>query len=449
MMRDIVFNVHIGGNCDVYIKVASFTSAFQDFFGLEVDVSRQSPGRGTVALLIDSVGFFLGHSSIDRTNVVPFVRAIDGLVSYFEGTDYAIDDLSGSIFRLPAGNIFHEVGSIGVVTDTKTLTEALAFVGVRRGMILTIDTPGTVAGSYVIKDSPDPGTVIIYGEFPVGAETGVNWQIDDNLTVDYEYNPVAIDVIQTARAVDREIFTITDVPFMFIASIQVLDPLSGEPTGELLNSLGGFGAGGFGVGGFGVGSGADFRLIVSESTLRHSTLEDNYIEFDAAFAGFALRVNYFHAPGIPPIQAFMDDRNNQSETASLLARHHIPIFVDSQEAIIYDIPVADEATAISTDEMKSFIDQHVDDIDEGTDLETSDIIDVMYDNGASRVDVGTVQSLRGEIHNHDGSIEFTLPDDAGSVVVPEPEIADPSDKPLSPRIARFRSRSISVERNVV
>ena len=452
MMRDIVFNVHIGGNCDVYIKSAAFTSASQDFFGIEVDTTRQAPGQGTVVLLEESVGYFLGHSSIDRTNIVPVVKAIDGLVTYTEGVDYTIDDLPGNIFRIPAGSggiIFHIAGTAGVVTDTKTLTETSAFGGVRRGMILTIDTPGTVAGTYTVKDSPDADTVVIYGNFPTGSETGVSWKIDDHLSVVYEYNPVSVDIIEAARSTDREIFTITDVPLMFIESIEVLDPLSGEPTGELLDGFGGFGAGGFGIGGFGVGSGADFRLVVTESTLRHSTFEDNYIEFNVNFLGFALRVNYLHAPAIPPIQAFMDDRNNQSETASLLARHHIPIFVDNGEAIIYDIPAADEATSITTDEMVALIEEHIDDIDEATDLETSDVIDVMYDNGAVRVDIGTIQSLKGEIHNHDGSIEFTLPNDAGSIVVPEPEIADPSEKPLSPRIARFRARSISVERNVI
>lgn len=451
MMRDIVYNVHIGGSVDVYIKTSNFTSAFKDVFGLEVDVSRQSPGYGTVALLAEGVGYSVGQAGVDRTNSSPLVKAIDGLFVYTEGAtdDYVIDDATGLIARVSGSLIFHEVGISGVVTDVKTITETGAFADARRGMILTIDTPGTVSGSYTVKDSPDDDTLVIYGEFAIGSETGVNWQLDDNLTVSYEYNPVSIDIIETARATDREIFTITDVPMMYIESIEILDPLSGEPTGELLSSLGGFGAGPFGVGGFGVGSGADYRLIVEDSTLRHSAEENNYIEFDAGLVGYALRVNYFHASAIPPIQAFMDDRNNQSMTASLLARHHIPVYVDSQEPIDYDIRAADESTAISTDDMATLIGQHVNDIDQDADLETSDVIDVMYDNGAVRVDLSSVQSLRGEIHNHNGSVEYTLPDDAGSMVIPNNDIEDPTDKPLSSRIARFRSRTISVTRNVV
>jgi len=449
MMRDIVYNVHIGGNSDVYVKTSNFTSGFKDFFGIEVDTSRQKSGYGTISLPLDSVGYFLGNSGIDRTNIAPTVRAIDGLVAYAETTDYILDDTSGTIFRVPAGSIFHREGISGVVTDTKTLTQVGEFASARRGMILTIDTPATVSGRYTVRESPDADTVIIYGEFSVGSETGVNWSLDDNLTVSYEYNPISIDIAEAARSDDREIFTITDIPLMYVESVEVLDPLSGEQTGVTLEPLGGFGAGGFGVGGFGVGSGADFKLVVVDPTLRHSSEESNYIEFDASYAGYALRLNYFYASAIPPIQAFMDDRNNQSQTASLLARHHIPVFVDTQKTISYDISASSEATALSTEEMVSLISDYINDIDQDGDLEISDIIDVMYDSGATRVDLGAIQEMRGEIHNHDGSIEYTLPDSTGSMVIPDNDIEDPTDKPLSPRIARFRSRTISLQRNVV
>ena len=451
MMRDIVYNVHIGGNVDVYIKTSNFTSGSKDIFGLEVDVSRQSNGYGTVVLLAENIPYSLGQASVDRSNFSPSVRAIDGIASYDEGLseDYVINDEGGFIVRVPGSGIFHEEDSTGIVTDTKTLSQIGAFTDVRRGMILTVSTPASVSGTYTVKDVPDADTVVIYSEFSVASAVGVNWQIDDNLTVSYEYNPVSVDVVETPRSSDREVFTVTDVPMMYVESIEVLDPLSGEPTGELLSSLAGFGAGPFGIGGFGIGSGADYRLLVEDPTLRHSANENNYIEFEAGFVGYSLRINYLHASAIPPIQAFMDDRNNQSMTASLLARHHIPIYVDSQKAIGYDIRAADETTSVSTDEMVILIENLVNDIDQNSDLETSDLIDLMYDNGAVRVDISSMQSLRGEIHNHDGSIGYTLPNDAGSMIIPSGDIADPTDRPLSPRIARFRSRAISVTRSVV
>lgn len=449
MMRDIVFNVHIGGNVDVYVKNPAFTPAFQDVFGLEVDTSRQTGANSTVVLLEENVAVSLQRFPVDRANVVPVVKTIDSVFVYSEGVDYTIDDPTGLIARPPGSSIFHIEGTGADVTSTKILNKVGAFAAVRRGMILTIDTPGTVAGTYTIRAKIDDDNIEIYGSFGVSSESGVGFQVDDLLVVVFEYNPIAIDIIKTPRSSVREDFTITDVPFMFIESIEVLDPLSGEPTGVVLDDNGGYGAGGYGEGPYGIGAGADFKFVVTEPTLRHSELEDNFIEFLSTFVGFSLRINYEHASAIPPIQAFMDDRNNQSETASLLARHFIPVFVDGATPIIYDIPAATETTAISADEMTELLNQFIDDIDEGGDLQLSDLVDLLYDNGASRVDLGTLNFLKGEIHNHDGSVVFTLPDGEGSIAIPSNPIPDPTDKPLSPRIARFRSRDVSLTRNVV
>jgi hypothetical protein len=449
MMRDIVFNTHIGGNADVYIKAPNFVSGSKDVFGLEVDTTRQLAGSTTVVTLDQDIAYSLGHAPIDRTNVAPIVKTIDDVFVYVEGADYTIVDASGVIARIAGSNIFHLVSTAATVTTTKILNKVGGFIGVRQDMILTIDLPASVAGTYTIKEHIDDDNIEIYGVFPVGAAAGVSYQVDDMLVVSHEYNPVTVDIIAEPRSVDRTDFTITDVPVMYIESIQVLDPLSGEPTGALIESAGGFGSGGFGTGGFGVGGGSNYRLLVEEPTLRHSQRDDDYLEFALAYLGFSIRVNYQYASAIPPIQSFIDDRNNQSTTASLLARHFIPVFVDSLTPIAYDIPAATSTTAISADEMTVLVKDAITDIDSGGDLELSDLVDVLYDNGASRVDLGTLNDLRGEIHNHDGSIEFRSPDETGSVSIPDDEIPDPTDKPLSPRIARFLARNVTVQRSVV
>jgi len=41
MQRDIIFNTHVGGKTDVYIKTPSLTTAFQDFVGMDYDTTRQ------------------------------------------------------------------------------------------------------------------------------------------------------------------------------------------------------------------------------------------------------------------------------------------------------------------------------------------------------------------------------------------------------------------------
>lgn len=449
MMRDIVYNVHIGGNVDVYIKNPSFTSSSKDIFALEVDVSRQAPSSATVAALNSGVGYFLGKFPIDRINVAPVVRTIDSIFTYDDGIDYTITDLDGQLFRIGGGSIFHISGTAGVITSTKILNKVGAFALVRPGMILTISSPGTVSGTYTVKSKIDNDNIEIYGNFAVASETGIIYQVDDLLVVSFEYNPITIDVIKESRSAERDDYTITEVPLMYIESIEVLDPISGDPTGILLSSNAGFGAGGFGAGGYGVGNGGDFKFVVDEPTLRHSEREDNYIEVSSLFIGTSVRVNYQYANAIPPIQAFMDDRNNQSETASLLARHFIPVYVDGGVPIVYDIPTAAASTAISVANMTTLVKALIDDINEAGDLELSDIVDVLYDNGATRVDLGTLNFLKGEIHNQDGTVEFTLPNSEGTIVIPDEEIPDPTDAPLSPRIARFRSRTIELERNVV
>lgn len=453
MMRDIVYNTHIGGNVDVYVKTPGFVSKEADFFGIEVDSSRQKAGASTIVTVTQGTAYPLGRANIDRTNFAPIVKSIDGAVTYLEGAleDYTVNDALGTITRVAGSSIFHaSFSAISCAGDGKTISTGNPgeFAGIRSGMVVTIITPSSVAGTYSVKDvGIDEFT--IYGTLPTYPVAGtISMYVDDNLSIQYEYNPISVDVIAEART-GREDFSITNTPLMMIESVEVLDPLSGDPTGEVLSPDGGYGAGGYGAGGYGVGAGAGYALVVDEPTLRHSVREDSYIEFDPQYVATSLRVTYLHAASIPAIQAFMDDRNNQSQSASLLARHFIPIYVDATKTIIYDIELADEPTAIAIDEMEDLVKKFIDDIDEGDALEISDLIDLMYDNGAVRVDLETVQSLRGEIHNHDGMIGYTVPESDGSMHVPDEVIEDPTDRPLSPRIARFRSRNILLDRRLV
>lgn len=455
MMRDIVYNIHIGGNVDVYIKTPSFTTSSFDVFNLEVDTTRQQAAAATAALLVEDQAYTMTRSPVDRTNTAPVVRGLDGSV-YVEGAleDYIVDDVTGTIARVAGSSIVHYEGLNAAIGGTgiyegKQLTLAGAFASAAPGQRVTIDTTGS-AGSYTIKEKIDNDNVIVYGTFPVyPIANGVDFKVDEVVSIAFEYNPVTVDVIKEPRSDVRNLYTITEVPLMLIDSVEVLDPLSGEPTGALLDSVGGYGQGGYGLGGYGLGAGADFKLIVTEPTLRHSELEDNYIEFASTHIGGSVRINYQYASAIPPIQAFMDDRDEQSQSASLIARSYIPVFVDSTESIVYDINAADESGALSVDEMLVLVTDFIDDIVENADLQASDIIDVLYDNGAVRVDLGTIQSLRGEIHNQDGSIIFAIPTSDGSIAIPNDPIPDPTDKPLSSRIARFKARNVTLTRNVV
>lgn len=449
MMRDIVFNTHIGGNVDVYVKTPSWISTFQDVTAIPIDTTRTKTANATIVALEESVGYPLGRAPVSRDGVSPSAKAIDGAVTFGEGGDYSIDDLTGLFFRLPGSNITHIEFTGANITATDELEATAPIFGlVRAGMVVTIDTPITIAGTYTVKSLVSASKIQIYGTFGVGSASGVGGSVDENVVVTFGYNPVSIDVIAEPRSTAREPFTIQDVPLMFISSIEVLDPVSGETTGTFLSNEGGYGTGGYGTGGYGAGM-ADYKLAVNEPTLRHSAKEDNVIELTDAFLGFSLRISYDHASAIPPIQSFAEDESERTVAASILIRHYIPVYVDGAVPIVYDINAADEETAVTVDEMTTLLLDFITDVDQGSPLELSDLVDLFYDNGAVRVDLGTVQQLKGEIHNHDGSIEFTLPTSEGNIEIPDNPIPDPTNKPLSQRIARFRGRDITLQRNLV
>lgn len=459
MMRDIVYNVHIGGNVDVYVRTAGTTEGSADIFNLAADVTRQLSGSSSVVCLEEDVAYSLAHLPIDRTNLEPVVTSADGLSVFFEGTDFTLDDTLGVISRPAGSNIYHVEATGGQVTEAvpgsgeaKLLSASgSVFTLTRPGMVVTVSSPATVAGTYTIKRVISSTQIEIYGQFPGSSfpVSGVSFQVDDLLLVSYEYNPVSVDIIKEARSTAREDYTITDTPILYITQVEKLDPVSGNPTGETLSAIGGYGAGGYGEGGYGIGSRPDYRLIIAEPTLRFSELEDNYISFDNQLIGTAARITYQYVSSIPALQAYVDDRSNQTMAASLLVRNYVPVLVDTPTAIAYEIPAATQSSAISSDAMTALIEDFINNIDEGDGLELSDLVDVFYDNGASKVDLGTLQEMRGEIHHQDGTIEFAVPDTAGVITIPDDEIEDPTTRPLSQRIARFVARDITLTRTAV
>ena len=453
MMRDIVYNVHIGGNVDVWVRTPGFISQSQDAVGVKIDPTRRVANLSTLPLLLAGFAYGLGVASIDRTDRQPVVRSINDFPIYTEGLDFILDDATGTITRLALGDIFH-IESLsdgnGTALTNKTLQSAGAtfLQNVRAGMILTVSAPSSIQGRYTIKNALTANQIEIFGQFPavpVGAV--VVYNIDDLLSVSFDYNPASIDTIAAARSTARTAFTITNVPIMKITSVEVLDPLTLQPTGVLLNGLGGYGAGGFGQGVYGIGSEPDYRLVVTDPTLRFSAKEDNFILFQQLETGISVRVSYDYDANIAPLQAFCDDPQNRSETASLVVRHFIPAYVDAQKTIAYTVPASTQATALTSDAMTTVLKNAINDISNGRALEISDLVDLMYNNGADFVDLGTVESLKGEIHNQDGTTQFIYPNSNGVMAIPSLPIPDPTTRPLSPKIARYIAQNIVLSRS--
>jgi hypothetical protein len=381
------------------------------------------------------------------------VTAIQGAPTYNEGIDYTIDDASGTITRTPASSIFHtaENGAAGqILAGAKQLqhrTNPTFFQNVRAGMILTVLGPVQVSGRYTIKRQVNAATIEVYGNFPA-ALAGVSFQVDDLLSVTYEYNPVTVDLIQTPRSNERAPYTITDVPAVKVTGVEKLDPLSLQPTGALFRDRGGFGVGPYGAGVYGVGTGADYQLRVSDPNRRFSVREDNYLEFQQALVGQSARVHYDFDADVPTLQAFCDDPENQTEAASLLVRHFVPVYVDGLDPIVYTIPAATQATALAETDVLAKIVVFINGLTEGQNLEASDLVDLLYNQGADEVDLGPLLKLRGTVEHQDGSIEFIAPDARGVLAIPSLPIPDPSPRPLSPRIARFIARNLTVSRTI-
>lgn len=465
MMRDIVYNVHIGGKVDVYIRTATLQESSFDVIGVPLDLTRQLAGNSAVyapnyeGQPDDAVA--LAHQSIDRTNMVPVVTSIDGAYTFTEGVDYEIDDALGLFYRKPnatedpldptPSTIVRVTGNNGTFNSASLFTKAGAFADVRAGMIFTVTAPAAQAGVYIIKTVVSNDQIEIIGQFGGGGFPVINgtFTVDEVVSISYEYNPVSIDVVAAARSAAREDYTIVDVPLLLITSVEELDPLSGEPTGTTFDYFGGFGGGGFGGGGFGAGTAGDYRLVIPDPTLRFSSRESNIIEFRQNRLASAVRVSYKYASAIPGIQAFIDDTSNRTVAASILAKHMVPVFVDSPTPIRYRISAADVETALTEDEMTELVVAFIDDLDEDEELEVSDLIDLLYDNGAVRVDIDGLRAMVGEIHHADGTIEYLAVNSEGAMVIPDVPLDDPTTKPTSTRNARFIAETITLERSTV
>lgn len=456
MQRDIVYNTHIGGHVDVWVKTPELTEDSEyDVVAITTDPTRQVDGSSSTVMLDPLPDVYgLTHQNLDDSVSSPVIRSADGFVGYSEGTDYTIDLESGQIGRVSSGNIFHENDTSGFTQDdaeskTKEFGDAASdFTFVRPGMQLTITAPAAVAGVYSIKAATST-IITIYGEFPA-VTTGITWQIDDVVTVTYSYNPLSIDIIESSRSTQREDYTITNVPVMKVKSIEELDPLTGQPTGRFLDTTGGYGQGGFGIGPFGVGTAAEWILRVVIPNLRFSTAEDNYIDISKSYVGYSLRVLYDYAPQITEYQTYVENDLNRVETADLEVKHFIPVFVNTVTPIAYTV-LASNTSALSASDMQTAVESLINTVTIGQSLELSDIVDLLYNSGASKVDLNF--SLQGEIHNTDGTIEYINSTDQGLLTVPTTVVAGTelpqTDKPLSPNIAHFLPGTVTLVRTTV
>ncbi len=459
MMRDIIQNAHVGGYVDAWVKPQSMAQeTWEGTTGLVADTTRSVAASTTFAfdtpgVTIDAITRSFQHEDLVAADVV--VQNFTGVFTYTDVVDYNVNTGLGTITPAVGTGIAYldaqvtGVGGGSIAGGTFT-DNAAGFLGagVQPGDRLVLDAAawgGAGAGGSAINDgtytivSVGANAISIAGSFPQGVPDITNFPADPNagdvgyaiygrVLVTYTYNPTSLDFGAVART-GRELYTITDVPMLRVTQVEVLDPISGDPTGTLLDYGGGWGAGGFGGGGFGAGAPGDWRIRVDEPNERYSMIEDVFIDFAPAHKGIMVAVTFHYSPDVSAIHTYARDPGNRVVAGDILPKHMIPAFFDA--AIAYETLASDATTTTAT--MLAALDVFIHSLPSGATsrLEISDLVDAMYDAGAVKVDLPISGSL--EVHNTDGSIQVISSED--DLIVPTQVFTDPTDRPLSARTA--------------
>lgn len=206
MMRDIVYNTHIGGRTDGYAKTTNITRGQSDFVGLLVDTTRQT-STATNVTLTGIVPTELGNQNIDRSNGKdPVVKEIK---LSFPGQYLSTVDMSAPLDL--SVNQYVGIGINGLVKDVRvagvnpaetTRTEILnainsAFgvnVAFQSGFTIILRSPTIGLSSQVTLTNPTVGNsallevfglatvgapYVYNGDGPVTFFEGVHYSIND------------------------------------------------------------------------------------------------------------------------------------------------------------------------------------------------------------------------------------------------------------------------------
>ena len=468
MMRDIIYNAHVGGYVDAWVKPQSMTlKTWTGKAGLVADTTRQVPVSTQVAFDTVAAGApelvtrNLRHEDIATGTVV--VTSQNGAFPYTDVTDYTIDYGNGTITPTAAhagGIAYLETATLnpqdgstlaGVFTDNNA-NFPVSNVRVGDRLVMNAALYGGSVGSEVLDGvytvaGVAANSISIVGSFPVDVPSfiGAGWAapgvvgyaVYGRVIVSYSYHPTSLDFAAVART-GRGEFTITDVPMLKVMQIEVLDPVSGDPTGVFLDYGGGWGSGGWGSGGWGAGALGDWRIRVIKPNERYSMIEDVFIDFSPAQKGVTVAVTFNYSPDVAAIHTYARDPGNRVVAGDILPKHMIPAFFNA--VIPYESLASDATTTAAT--MLAALELFIHSLPSGATsrLEMSDVVDAMYDAGAVKVTLPIVGKL--EIHNTDGSITVITDEDV--LTVPTSILTDPTARPLSARTAHALPGTITL-----
>ena len=203
MMRDIVYNAHIGGRVDAYLKTSTITQGFSDFVGLEFDFTRQTYASKNCQMI--GVSWTdLGNPNIDRSNgnnpvVIELKSSIPAEYTSPVDLSSAIDLSANQYVKIGIDGTIKDVRVAGIVPSATTRNEIIALINYAFGINVAFVTgnsfklrsPTTGLTSSVFIDNPTLGSSAllpvfglvapetVLGDGPVTFLEGVNYEIDD------------------------------------------------------------------------------------------------------------------------------------------------------------------------------------------------------------------------------------------------------------------------------
>jgi hypothetical protein len=168
-------------------------------------------------------------------------------------------------------------------------------------------------------------------------------------------------------------------PLVDIVSIQPVDVVTGDPIGTpLIPTL-------------------DYDFVVDNKTVRFSNRERNrLVIYNGLLLGGSLVMTYRHSPDVVTVQGFMDSEDRRVVTADLLSKFSTPAFVD-----IGLVVTLGEASEVTAADLLALLITYINDLKVGSRLEVSDLVDLMYDNGCTFVQLPI--TLTVTVVNNDGT----------------------------------------------
>ena len=441
---------------------AAFSASVFSPSGVGIKFSSLTVGlTSQVVIAPPTVGTSASMALFGLSTSGTFVFQGDGPRVFNESFDYNLTDNLGMIQRALGASVL-ATQATGVTTASSAAFNdptVGAFLAVAVNDIVTIET-GLDAGDYRVLVKTDNNNLVLDTQLTVSGT--VSYRVartaiknGERVYIDYYYNPLSIDVgplvklddIGASRGVrpGRDEFTIKDVAFLRIVSIEIIDPLTGEAIGTTLEGRGGYGVGGYGAGSYGVGSGADYRLVVNSPTERFSAFEDSFIAIKPDFQGFSLRVTYDYVPEVLAYHNFVRSERERVLDGDYLMKHMIPCYVSGE--ITYSIDQTDSSIP-TNDELTALVKKFISTRKAGTKLVFSSIEQFLtrvtdpFDRFGTKVNNF---KLTAKVYNADGTLSVITGTDALEILLPSP-FPKFTTRPLTPRISHWIADNIVLTR---